>query len=43
MNRDPLTARRRRNVVVAVLTIGLLTSALVAFTIYYMDQIQPHI
>ncbi len=41
MTRDPVIRRRRRNVVVAVLAVGILASALVALALFYMGQTFP--
>jgi hypothetical protein len=41
MTRDPVD-RRKRNIVFAVLAVGIVMSAVVAVVLVYMGQMHPH-
>ena len=41
MTRDPID-RRKRNIVFAVLAVGIVMSGIVAVVLVYMGQVHPH-
>jgi len=42
MATDRMTSRRKRKLVVGVLSVGIVTSGLLAIALFYLGQTRPH-